>query len=275
MPTGSSTTPSSAARSANDSKALTTLARVGYVASGLVHLLVGWIAIKVAMGSSGKNADQSGAFQEIASTPGGVAALWAAVVGFVALAVWQVTEAIAGGRSADPKDRTMDRVKAISKAVLYGFLAWTAFRYASGGSTSGGGSKQESLTADLMGSTAGRVAIGVVGLVIVGVGVFHVVKGWRKKFLEDLRGTGGRHVGTAVVRLGQVGYIAKGIALGVLGGLFVAAAVTADPEKAGGLDDALRTIGEQPFGQFLLIATGVGIAAYGVYSFARARFARM
>jgi hypothetical protein len=102
-----------------------------------------------------------------------------------------------------------------------------------------------------------------------------VVKGVRKKFMSDLTGTGGGAVGPVVVRLGQAGYVAKGIALGVVGGLLVAAAVRADASQAGGLDEALRTIRDQPFGMGLLLVTGLGIAAFGLYSFARARFARL
>jgi len=259
-------------RSANDSTALQALARAGYVASGVLHLLLGWLAVRLAFGSTGGSADQQGALRELASAPGGAVLLWLTAAGFGGLALWQLTEAVAGVPGTDTAEQAGARAKAAAKAVLYGALAGTAVRVATG--SSGGGS-EEGLTADLMHAPAGRWLVAVVGAVIVGVGVFHVVKGWRKSFRDDLRATGGGAVGQMVVRLGQVGYVAKGVALGVLGGLFVAAAVTADPEKAGGLDDALRTIREQPFGVMLLVATGLGIAAYGVYSFARARYARL
>ncbi|WP_370449988.1 DUF1206 domain-containing protein [Cellulomonas sp. PhB143] len=274
MSRNASSTTRSAVDTAGDSTALHALARAGYVVAGVLHILIGWIAVKIATGSSGQSADQSGAFQDVASTPGGAALLWVGVVGFWGLALWQVTEAIAPG-AGDEKDRAKRRGKAAAKAVVYVVLGYVAFTFATGGGSSGGGQKQESLTADMMGNPAGRLLIGAVGVAIVAVGAFHVVKGWKKKFLEDLQGNAGGSVGTAVVVLGRVGYIAKGIALGVLGVLFVAAAATADPDKAGGLDDALRTIGSQPFGAFLLVATGVGFAAYGVYSFARARYARL
>jgi hypothetical protein len=75
-----------------------------------------------------------------------------------------------------------------------------------------------------------------------------------------------------VTRLGQVGYPGKGIALGVVGGLLVWAAVTFDPEKATGLDGALRTILDAPFGQFLLTLVALGIAAFGAYLLVRARY---
>jgi hypothetical protein len=81
-------------------------------------------------------------------------------------------------------------------------------------------------------------------------------------------------VSQGVRRLGSVGYIAKGIALAIVGVLFGWAAFTYDPEKAGGMDAALATIKNQPAGTVLLVAMAVGIACFGVYCFAWARFAR-
>lgn len=257
-----------AARSAADHPALEWLARAGFIMSGVVHLLIGWIAIRIAVGSGGQEASNSGALAQIASAPGGQFLLWTGAVAFVALGLWQVVEAILGA------EETSDRVKAAAKAVVYVVLGITTARFASGGSSSDSQSASDT-TAGLLGSGAGKVALVVAGLVVIGVGGYHVYKGATKKFVEDLKRTGGGNVGRAMIVAGQSGYIAKGAALVILGCLIIAAVVTADPEKAGGLDAALRTVGEQPFGQVLLIATGVGIALYGIYSFGRARYARM
>ncbi len=119
------------------------------------------------------------------------------------------------------------------------------------------------------------MALVVAGLAILAVGGYHVYKGATTKFVEDLERTGSGEVGRAMIITGRVGYVAKGIALAILGGLVIAAVVTADPEKAGGLDAALRAVGEQPFGQVLLVLTGAGIALYGLYSIGRARYGRM
>ena len=56
---------------------------------------------------------------------------------------------------------------------------------------------------------------------------------------------------------------------------FLVAAWQADPDKAQGLDGALKTLKDAPFGPFLLTLVAAGIAAYGVYSFARSRYARV
>lgn len=267
-----SPTAGGAVRRAKNSRAVRGLARCGYAASGVLHLLIGWLAVQLALGESEGQADQSGAFRAVAQMPGGELVLWLVAVGFAALAVWQLATAVVGVPNAE--NQLAARAKSVAKAVLYGALAVTGFRYAtgSGGGSSGG---EESLTAQVLGMPGGAWLVGAAGLVIVGVGVYHVVKGVRKKFLEDLTGTGGGAVGPVVVRLGQAGYIAKGVALGVVGGLVVAAAVTADPEQAGGLDEALHTVRDQPYGTVLLIVVALGIAAYGGYSFARARFARL
>ena len=75
-----------------------------------------------------------------------------------------------------------------------------------------------------------------------------------------------------MTRLGQVGFPGKGIALAGVGALLVWAAVTFDPSKATGLDGALRTILDLPFGRILLTLVAMGIAAFGAYLFVRARY---
>ncbi|MGN8244917.1 DUF1206 domain-containing protein [Cellulomonas soli] len=251
------------ARQVNDHPATTALARIGYVASGVLHLTLALIVVQVAWFGSTADADQSGALAALAGSPGGRVVLWVVAVGFAGLALWQVTETIGTREGAGA------RVKAAAKAVLYAVLAWSAFQVTQGVATSGSAQSQD-LTAEIMARPGGRVAVAVVGLVVVGVGAYHVHKGWTRGFLRDLR----RSPGRAVQAAGRLGYVAKGVALGIVGALFVAAAWHAQPQEAGGLDAALRTLGRQPFGTALLTVVAAGLAAYGVYSFFRARYAR-
>nr|WP_275670109.1 DUF1206 domain-containing protein [Kribbella speibonae] len=95
-------------------------------------------------------------------------------------------------------------------------------------------------------------------------------KGITKKFLEDLVGG----VSDLTILLGRIGYVAKGIAFAVVGVLVGWAAIDYDPQKAGGLDSALHTIKEQPFGSVLLTVLAAGIAAFGGYCFIWSRNAR-
>jgi hypothetical protein len=247
-----------AASRAGDHPLLEKGARLGYAASGVLHLLLAWVTVQLAWTSGGEQADQQGALAQLAGNGLGKALLWVLVVGFVLLALWQVTDAVAWGEAAD-------RAKAAGKAVVYAVLAWTTVSVLTSGSGGGSGGQ----TAGLMSSGAGRVLIGLVGVGVVVVGGYHVVKGWKQTFLQDLESSPAPWVRTA----GRVGYIGKGAALAVVGVLLVVAAVQSDPEKAQGLDGALHALADLPFGAVLLTLVALGFAAYGVYAFGRARHA--
>lgn len=252
------------ARSASEHPIVENGARVGYAASGVLHLLLAWLALRLAWGSYSGEADQSGAFQSLTGSGAGVVLLVVLGVGFVLLALWNIAEAFLVHGEAK------DRVKYAAKGVTYGVLASGAFTVASGRNSSGSEQSQD-LTARLMANPAGTVLVVVVGLVIVAVGGYHIYKGVAGKYREDLTQDPGR----AVEMMATIGYTAKGVALIVIGGLFVAAAVTHDPEKASGMDGALRTLLELPLGKVLLTLVALGLVAYGIYSFARAKYAKV
>lgn len=243
-------------------------ARLGYAMSGVIHVLIGWIALKVAWGFGGgsTSADKSGALASVASGSTGPFLLGLAVLGFALLAVWQVTEAVIGRNGAE----LVDRAKAAGKAVMYAFFAWSAFTVARGASGSDE-QKTDSFTAKLMENPGGRVLVGLVGVAIIATAGYHVWKGWTKHFLEDLDG----HPGVWAEHFGRIGYVAKGVALAVAGMLFVGAAASSRASEAGGLDAALKELRDKPFGPYLLTLVALGIASYGLYSFARARHAKL
>lgn len=260
------------AEQARQSETFERVARIGFVASGVVHLLIAWIAAQVALGSSGE-ADQAGALQQLSSATGGSVLLWVCTVSFAALALWHIIAAVLP-QSGRRRDQLLERVKMLGKAVVYGALAFTAFQVVTG-SGADSGESSSSATSTLMAAPAGRLLVGLLGLAVLGVAAYHVVKGVRKKFLDDLRGASHREVSRAVTVLGVIGYVAKGVALAVVGVLFVVAAVQADPDQPTGLDAALKTLRDQPLGVVLLLLVAAGLAAYGLYSFARARYAKM
>lgn len=245
--------------------ALVFLARAGFVVSGLLHIMIGWIAFRVATGSRGGEASNSGAMAEIASSPGGQILLWIMTIGLAALGVWRLTTVFV---ATEAKDKAKGGVL----GLVFLALAFSTSTFAMGGSKSDG-QQASSTTAKVLEMPGGKILIVIAGLVVIGIGVYGIYKGATKGFKEDLEhGAGSGTVGSAIVGAGMAGYIARGIAFCVLGGMIGWAALTADPEKAGGLDVALRTIGEQPFGMVLLIAMAIGFALYGLYSIARAKY---
>jgi hypothetical protein len=265
---------------AGNSDALENLARIGLSAYGVVHLLIAWIALQLAWGGgNGRSADQSGAMATLAQQPLGRPLLWIAGLGLIALALWQAAEVLryrsdwsGSAGSKQQKKALAASGKALIKAVIYVVLAVLAIRFATGSGRSSS-QQQQKTTAGVMAWPGGRWLIGIAGLVLIGVGVYHVVKGVTKRFLDQIDlSEASRSARTLITRVGQVGFPGKGVALGVVGGLLVYAALTFDPQKASGLDGAMRTLLDAPFGQALLTLVAAGIAAYGVFCLARARY---
>ena len=263
------------AERAGDSASLELLARAGLIAYGVVHLLIGWLALQIAWnGSSGRSADASGALKTLAGQPFGKALLWLIVVGLVALAVWQATTAIWGHRHADPGKRTRKRVTNAARGVVYAALAYSAASVARGSGASSSGSQREA-TAGVLDWPGGPVLVVLAGLVVIAVGAAHIVKALKQSFLDDLDTSSmSASARRTVARLGSGGYLAKGVALGLVGGLLTYATVTSDRQRAG-LDGAMQTIADQPFGKFLLTAVAAGFLAFALFTFVQSRYRQM
>lgn len=252
----------------DDHGALAVMAVAGLVALGIVHLLVGWLGLQLAWGGSSESADQSGALQLLAQQSYGQILLWVLAIGLAMLALWQLAAAIWGHTREQGKKRTFKRVSSAGKAIAYGALSVSAAKFAVGSGSSSSKS-QESFTAKLMDAPAGQILVGAVGLAIIAIGGYLIYKGATKEFAENLdQQTTSGGSGDAVIRLGQIGYVAKGLAFAIVGILVISAAVTHDAKKSGGLDEALKTLRDQPYGQWLLTVVALGIAAYGLYCFA-------
>jgi hypothetical protein len=244
------------------------LVGVGLVSYGVIHLVVAWIALQLAFGKR-VEASPEGALSELGQQPLGGVLLWIMAIGLLTLTVWQILEAVIGPAQPDPGARLRRRLRSAGRAIVYLILGLLAVGIATR-AVSGSGQGEETITAKLMSVPFGQVLVAAVGVAVIGVGIGQIVKGVKQKFIEDLD----RGAPPMVRRLGTVGYCVKGVAYGIIGGLFIWAAVTYDPKKAGGMDDALSTIRDQPFGTVLLTIMAAGIACFGVYCFFWARMAR-
>jgi len=262
--------PQVAGRQAEQSDLLDHAVRVGLVAYAVVHLLIGWLAVQLALGDREQEASAKGALTELSQQPFGAALVWAVAIGMLLLVVWRLVEAAFGHREQDDSKRLRKRAGSVLKAVIYGALGATALRVVIGSGGSGGGT--EGFTAKLMGLPAGQWIVAAVGLAVIAYAGALAWRGWTEKFAEHLDTEGKLgYSGAGYLILGKVGYIAKGAALAIVGGLFCYAGLTHDAKESGGLDQALQKVLEQPFGPYLLIAMGLGIACYGLFCFARAR----
>jgi Domain of Unknown Function (DUF1206) len=261
------------ARRASDGQTARVLARAGLTARGVIYILIGWVAILVALGRSSQQADQQGALQLLAGKPYGLVSLWLLGIGFAAYALWRLSEA-AFGATGDG-NRTGPRLKSLARAVIYAFFASLAFKVIAG--TQGSQTRQQQdLTAKAMQHSGGRWLVGIVGLIVVICGLVLVSEGLRRKFLKYLNMAQASPRTRRVVKwLGTIGTVARGLVFALAGALVIDAAVTHKASKSGGIDKALLTLRGQPFGEVLLFLMALGLIIFGVYGLCEARWRKV
>ncbi len=261
-----------AARQAANSKSLEWLARLGLISRGVVYLLIGALALQIAFGESGSQADQGGAVRAIASKPFGEALLWILAFGFAGLALWRFSEAAFGNGKGE-------RAKSFARGLLYAFFAVSTFAFVlgtSGSAAEDSDQKSAGATARVMEHTGGRLLVGLAGLVLIGIGCYMAYEGVTKKFLEKLKtGEMSRRARQVVEKLGVFGSVARGVVFGLAGVFVFYAAITFDPDKAKGLDGTLHSLVAAPLGPYLRGLVALGLIAFGVFSMCEARWRRI
>jgi hypothetical protein len=266
----------SAGHEAAHSSALRWLARAGLVARGVLYLIIGWIAIQVAFGQSGHQADQTGALRLLGRNPAGEVALWLLVVGFAGMCLWRVTEAIYGTSGPDGAKATA-RVAALGRALVYGFITFGVLKYAVGlGAPKSSDQQSVDLTAKVMSHPGGRVVVIIVGVALAAGGLALAYSAARTKFLKKLNtGEMSPRTRTVVTWLGRVGGVARGAVFVVAGIFLIIAAADAQPQQAKGLDTALRALTRTPLGPWLLLVMAIGLIMFGAFSCCEARWRRV
>jgi uncharacterized membrane protein len=258
------------ARRASDSPAARFLARAGLTARGVIYILIGWVAVLVALGQSSQEADQRGALELLAGKPYGLVSLWLLGIGFAAYALWRLSEAAFG--VTGERDGAGPRLISLGRAVIYAGFAYLTFTVISGSQRSQS-RQQQDVTATVMRHTEGRWLVGIVGLIVVVIGLVLVSQGARRTFTKYLRTSQMSPRTRRVVEvLGMIGTIARGLVFALAGALVIDSAITHTASESGGIDKALLTLRNQPFGEFLMLLAALGLAVFGIYGLCEARW---
>ena len=250
---------------------LETFGRIGFAAHGVVYLLVGWFAIRSALGL-GSPTDTKGALQSLVGGPFGWAMLGAMGLGLLSYALFRLVEAV-----LDLEDKGDDlkgmvaRLGRIVSAVIHIGLAIYAGALAIGLTMSGGGTK--GWTAWLMQQPYGPWMVMAAGGIVFGVALFQAKSAWTASFMDDLAISGDKRK-TAKI-FGCAGRAARAFAFTLVAVFLVSAGWNVDASQAGGLAAALKELQQQPYGPWLLGVVAVGFVLFGLSSFVEAAYRRI
>jgi hypothetical protein len=252
---------------------LTWLAKAGFTARGVMYVLIGVIAVQIAVNGSHQQADRTGAVHLVAQTGLGSVILWLLVIGFGGMALWRLSEAAWGSPEAGGR-KASKRLANLARAVFYAAVTFGILKYALGvGQPSSSDSQSQDLTAAAMKYQGGQVIVALAGVVIVIAGLCVIYRAYKRTFLKHLRmGSASPRTRKVVTRLGQAGGIARGAVFATIGVFLVIAAKDASPRQAKGIDSALRALAHTPLGPWLLVVVAIGLMMFGVYSWCEARW---
>lgn len=258
---------------AADSPWIGWLARAGLVARGVVYLIIGVLALKLALGDGGRATNQQGALKTIADGSLGKFLLILMAIGLAGYALWRLLRA-AVGHGAEQRDSGSDRVAALASGIAYAILCVTAVKILADARTGSGTPKEA--TGGVLAWSGGTVIVAIAGIILIGVALYQAYKGLAKKFLDDAKtGEMSEGVRKGYTALGVFGHVARAVVFALIGYGMIKAAIDYDPNKAVGLDGALRELANASYGPALLGVVAAGLIGFAAYSIADARYRKV
>jgi hypothetical protein len=251
------------------------LVRVGYAAKGVIYLLIGVLALQLAIGEGGRVTNASGVLRAIVEQPFGRALLLVLGVGILAYAGWEIAQAIFDTRRQGSSARGwINRSLTMIKAVVYGTIGWEAMQMVAGNTR--GSQDADDYARTTMSFPLGGIFLGLVGIGISAYGARQIWQAWKFTFDGDLDQNQLRREGASwVLSVGRWGIGARGIILTLMGVAVMRAGFDRRPSEAGGMSDSLWTLLSQPYGHWLLAAVAAGLVCFGIFQLLHARYARL
>jgi hypothetical protein len=251
------------------------LARAGYLARGVVYLLIGVLAIRLAQGDSGPRPGQQGALRTIGDQPFGKWLLVLTAIGLGGYAIWRLSQAFVGHTPEYGKHSASDRIGAVGSGLAYAafcVLAINVLRGTAGSSSA----KTKSTTAGALQWTGGREIVGAVGIMFIGIAAYQAYLGLSKTFLKYSKTAEmSPSVRSGFTLIGVLGIVARAIAFLLIGLFVLKAAIQFDPKQAVGIDGALARLHQHAYGTPALVVVAIGLIVFGVYSIADSRFRKI
>lgn len=255
-------------REAAENDAFQRLARLGLIARGVLYVAIGVLAVNLARGSS-QQADRQGALRAIGRTDAGRWSLIVVALGFAGYALYRLAEA-----TVRPDGKSVaGRVASGARGLLYVAFCVTTIAFVVTGHNENADEQEQDHTAHVMEWPGGRYLVAGVGLFVIGIGIASAVRLLTGRYRKHLKE---EEIPRGTLRwlkpFAYAGLAARLVAFSLVGSFLVQAAVTYEPQKARGLDGALRVVARAPYGEQLIVLVAIGLIAFGLWCFVEARY---
>ena len=254
-------------------------ARFGMFAKGTVYVILGVLTAMAAFNvGGGQTTGKSGALEFIYGQPFGKFLLALVAIGLLGYVVWRWIQAFKdpeGDASENDSKRTLKRIGYFISGLVYGFIAFEAGRMVFTGGSGGGGdnSQKQSIVAQILDWPGGQWIIGLVAVIFFAKAFYQFYRSLSGKFAKKIQDSElDRKVKQTLRKVGMVGYIARGIVIGIIGYFFLQAALQSNSEQVEGTKGAFQFISSMAAGPWLLGVVAIGLACYGVFMFVKARY---
>ena len=255
-------------------KTVDAFVRLGYVAKALVYILVGVLALKLALGArGGRITDPGGSLYVVLGQPFGQTLLIVLAAGLLTYAAWQIVRAIFG-RDHHADKGWVDRALTIVRALVYGAIGVKGMKLGLG--LRAGDSGPEPLVREALQWPLGEWLIAIAGLAVGWYGIVEIRDAIKARLESDLDAATLRsRAGEWALQVARSGIGARGVLVLLLGVGLVRAALEHRTSEASGIDRSLVILNSLPQGTLLLALAAAGVFAYGIYQLLHARYARL
>lgn len=240
------------------------MTRLGFATKGTLTIIVGALALRLALGQGGRLTGQSGAIRTLRDQPFGTVALVVLAVGLWGYALWMFVSAF-----MDPQGKgtrvvgVAERVSFFVTGIGYSVLALGSLRLLLG--RGGLGADLDHLVASVLTPVFGRWLVGLAGIAVVTAGILQIRLGLTAGFRRSLRRDIAPWLRRITIVSGRVGYAALGVLSLLVGASLTRGALQYDPSEAGGWDEALGLLARLGEGRWVLAAAASGLILYGLY----------